>query len=1163
MKDGNCFFVTTPAEQRWFEAMLEVEPIGKPIDVLEVYASPQSQLCHAIRQLGGNALRFTEEDGDLATLEGQKKLFQTIAKYRPEHIWMSPECRPYCKWNRFNMKRSLSLFAKITSEQQEAEVHLDLCSAVCKYQISQQRHFHLEHPQESLIWNKKQMKEVLENTEPLQFDQCRYGLKHPQNRLSMKKRTRVQTTSQDLIEALNSQYCTGDHLHAPIAGSCRDRFGRTVQLSRHAAFYPRILARKIAKVLVQQDCRFVEVLTIEDEPPPHKKARTKPPESKEETSPIEQSDGPWKEVMEKIRDLLPKSGQRQWQGADSSIRRMIQELCPDMEVKLVVACKGVEKFMTTTQPLPIRKTLVLTRLSHKVYDLGTEKWSEKPKSHQRRKAIPSHVMVCVFGFQAGTHESENPPERPESQPEEKKNEETPNQSTLEPQEEFRAWTPLITTSHGPGYEELDEHRQGVVRKFHINLGHPAADAFARHLKEAGAAPEIVRAARDYACPTCAERSPPKLTTPGQLKEAKDFNDRVLMDGFEWKNKQGEKFYVVHILDEATHFHLGKRILRDNLSTIRFFEDSWSVWAGNPKEVVHDTAGEWISENWAQYLCDEGIVPNLSSAPWQRGRIERHGSIVKEMLSKIEQDCEISNNEEFDRVLRQAFQAKNSLANKNGFSPEQAVLGRSIRLPQSLSSSDDIQAHFSAGDESLKQFQQKMETRQKARTAFLEADNNQAIRRAFLRKSRGLVQTWQSGQLCMFWDRRKAANMLEKGRWCGPARVVMHESRAIVWISHMNKLLRCAHENLRPVSLREFNQSRYAIPQEDPQRLEQLAQRLNRELRERSGMFQFSDLTNVNPPEETERDDLPSNQPEEEPKRHVSLDSAEQVQEGTAMAPEVLQPEVPNGENPNHPVEPSETREHSPEAETVGSPEAMPSDEGVQNVFFVEGNEEHVVWDDDETLWTNKEQKHESICEFEFEMPKQQLERFMKNPSMHVAYVVSAAKKSHTEILHRDLNAEEKIKFDQAKTKEVKCWIDTSTVKRILRSKIAPERIMTSRWILTWKVDPTAENGRKAKARLVVRGYQDPELNMVNTESPTLTRDARMLLCQYISSRGWRLQNFDITTAFLRGKSDGRQLAMEPPPELRSALNMGENEVCLLEGNAYGRVDAPLLFYKEF
>ena len=63
---------------------------------------------------------------------------------------------------------------------------------------------------------------------------------------------------------------------------------------------------------------------------------------------------------------------------------------------------------------------------------------------------------------------------------------------------------------------------------------------------------------------------------------------------------------------------------------------------------------------------------------------------------------------------------------------------------------------------------------------------------------------------------------------------------------------------------------------------------------------------------------------------------------------------------------------------------------------------------------------------------------------------------------------------------------------------------------------------------------------------------------------WQLGSFDIKTAFLRGRADeNNPVAMDPPKELRRAMGLKDDEVCQLLGNAYGRVDAPLLFYKEF
>ena len=72
----------------------------------------------------------------------------------------------------------------------------------------------------------------------------------------------------------------------------------------------------------------------------------------------------------------------------------------------------------------------------------------------------------------------------------------------------------------------------------------------------------------------------------------------------------------------------------------------------------------------------------------------------------------------------------------------------------------------------------------------------------------------------------------------------------------------------------------------------------------------------------------------------------------------------------------------------------------------------------------------------------------------------------------------------------------------------------------------------------------------------------MLLVQTIASMQWVIQSFDITTAFLRGKSDQRELAMEAPNEMKNLMGMTHDLVCLLQGNAYGSVDAPLLLYRE-
>ena len=169
---------------------------------------------------------------------------------------------------------------------------------------------------------------------------------------------------------------------------------------------------------------------------------------------------------------------------------------------------------------------------------------------------------------------------------------------------------------------------------------------------------------------------------------------------------------------------------------------------------------------------------------------------------------------------------------------------------------------------------------------------------------------------------------------------------------------------------------------------------------------------------------------------------------------------------------------------------------------------------------------------------------------------------------RDLGPDEIKQFQKAKEKELDQWLATDTVRKVLRSQIPESNILRSRWVLTWKeLDPIASAAegcsRKAKARLVILGYEDPDITSIPRDSPTLQKESRSLLLQLCASRKWQVQSFDIKTAFLRGsRRDSRQLGLEPPAELRTKLGMKDNEICELLKSAYGLVNAPYLWYQE-
>ena len=184
------------------------------------------------------------------------------------------------------------------------------------------------------------------------------------------------------------------------------------------------------------------------------------------------------------------------------------------------------------------------------------------------------------------------------------------------------------------------------------------------------------------------------------------------------------------------------------------------------------------------LQSRNIEPIICTEAWQKGRVERHGAILKQMLSRYDQDSPMENTAEFDQVLLACCQAKDSLTRQQGYSPEQIVLGKSISLPASLSSDDSASAHSLAAGDDLESeaFRKQLEIRTKARKSFLLADNDNSIRRALLHRSCPSRGKFEVGQLVMYRRKRSRASRHESGRWHGPAKVVSQDSQSSVWIA---------------------------------------------------------------------------------------------------------------------------------------------------------------------------------------------------------------------------------------------------------------------------------------------------------------------------------------------------------------------------------------------
>ena len=174
------------------------------------------------------------------------------------------------------------------------------------------------------------------------------------------------------------------------------------------------------------------------------------------------------------------------------------------------------------------------------------------------------------------------------------------------------------------------------------------------------------------------------------------------------------------------------------------------------------------------------------------------------------------------------------------------------------------------------------------------------------------------------------------------------------------------------------------------------------------------------------------------------------------------------------------------------------------------------------------------------------------------YILAAVneRKKKTEIRLKELSQEDQKRFAVAKHKELRAWLQHKTIRKVSQGRIPEHAIMRCRWLYVWKTpsgdeppeDISAE-GKKAKARLIVIGWEDPELDSVVNDAPALTKDGRMVVLQGVASHNWPLISFDVSTAFLHGKGDGRPLGLVPVPEMRDALGMSDTDQVQLDGGA--------------
>ena len=810
----------------------------RPIHLLEVFCSEQSELTKQAMNLGYRARRFGFEQGDLSTPEGRRSLFEIIVNYKPKHIWYSPTCGPWCPWSWLNESMSLEACLKMQQKREDHLYQLALGIVILRKAKEIGSHCHWEQPQRGLMFKCPFLAELHESTYCASFDMCNVGqLKDPVSHLPIKKGTDLCTTSWNVYQALNGRNCRQDHAHQEISGTTRCKLG-TVARSKFTERYTRRFARFVAKTMLKiktikektKPNGFEETCAIFAEPSGRasKKSRVSSPirqyrrrssEAAVDTEPkrrriegksppentIENVSESIQKAVESCISLAPRVGKKDI--TSEEILEMFQRVFVDKRIVKIMTYKGTDRAQAPPRDLfkneaPFRRNIYLRRSDGKiVMDPKWESWSHLSKRQLCRHAIPARVCITLYACNPVSN-SENA-----AQPQVTiENSKPPEQSWSRP-ETVEVLTPGMkadfeSNKHGPRFLQLSREERSLLIRMRKNLGHPSPSQMYQVLKQNQASPRIVQGCLDLQCSICQSTKKPRIARPSSLKDELDFNDRIGVDGMEFTNNKGKVFHCYHVLDYGTSFHVACAAPnRSAEEVIENMSTCWFNWAGPPREIFTDAATEFTSEKFSDFLMKNNVRP-VTIAPeahWQLGKVERHGQTLQNMLKKYDLEHPIEDYHEFRQALNLCCSSKNALSLRKGFSPDILVFGKAVRLPGSIVSDEQLPSHLTADEDSARgiSFRQQLARRETARRAFHECDNDMAMRRSILRRSRPTRESYSPGEWVMCW--KKTGNL---SSWIGPARVVQHYDQNNMWCEHLGRVFKTTPETTRPVTALE-------------------------------------------------------------------------------------------------------------------------------------------------------------------------------------------------------------------------------------------------------------------------------------------------------------------------------------------------------------------------
>ncbi|CAE7456732.1 bchH, partial [Symbiodinium microadriaticum] len=704
----------------------------------------------------------------------------------------------------------------------------------------------------------------------------------------------------------------------------------------------------------------------------------------------------------------------------------------------------------------------------------------------------------------------------------------------------------------PTGRKLEEVRQMMMR-LHRSSGHTSFSNIAKLLQRRGAPSWAVTLARGLQCPACIESSKPLPSPPASTAAPPELYEIVGTDVFEYtfKNEAG----VLKKLKDAWE--------PTTADIIRMFTRDWMMHNPAPRWLMADSALYYVSEETREF-CGKSGTGLLIAPPechWLMSHEEQLVGRLKATVGRMmKEDLDLA----VATMFHYACHAHNS----------------TIQVPEGLNP--------------RKAFSEVLKFREKAAVAYRRAQAADQMSKLNNTTSRP-PQTFDVGSLVMMWREKRSGG---RGGWQGPVRVLLREG-STYWLAPGAAIIRAKANQLRKCSRPEE-----AVAITSGAAVYRMPVTVENLLRGFRGK-QYDDISGAQPPREA-LEDTSQAEVRVQPRPRRAGEDYWEIQGEWLVRVHVtprLTMLVP-GKTKNIPVAEDQLTGERRTIVKSGDNEQTIEDNfrctlpGGHRLPHVDAGGNKFIYDKrtstsvpveesgEETSVQSKSSGSEMIPDDEhpppsggrkrkspegtedmgymFEVPIQacDFKRLVERPRHAEVWLSNKMMDKGREVSWSSLSLDQKKEFDTAMAKEISNVLRNCAVRALSsaeKGQVDIRRVMKMRWVLTFKSD-----GR-SKARLVVLGYQAPNLIESQASSPTLSKLGKLLILSIVANNLWMLESADVSSAFLQSLQDMEKedLFIYAPAELAAAFGEDgsqDSTILKLTRAFYGLCSAPKSWY---